>query len=125
MDELTKMVRSLSAEMERMKVEGRKAYNNPHNAENNGGFRRINKISPPTMQRDQRRRDREDQKIQPPFQNNLVADEEEGETDGLDPEIHFFRDSPPFPHLTQSAYRESLMDNQLNELSKGDKASSI
>jgi hypothetical protein len=76
MDELIKMVRSLSAEMERMKVEGRKAYNNPHNAENRGDFSRLNNISPPTMQRDQRGRDREDQKIQPPFQNNLVADEE-------------------------------------------------
>jgi hypothetical protein len=53
-----------------------------------------------------------------------VADEEEGKTDGLDPEIHFFGDAPPFPHLTQSAYEESLMDSQLNELSKGDKASS-
>jgi hypothetical protein len=124
MDELTKMVKSLSVEMERMNMEGNKAYKNPHNAENKGGFRRLNNIAPPTMQRDQRGRDREDQKIQPPFQNNLVADEEEGEMDGLDLEIHCFRDTPPFPHLTQSAYEESLMDSQLNELSKGDKASS-
>jgi hypothetical protein len=63
MDELTKMVRSLYVEMERMKVEGRKVYNNPQNIENKGGFRRLNNISLPTMQRDQRRRDREDQKI--------------------------------------------------------------
>jgi hypothetical protein len=53
-----------------------------------------------------------------------VADEEEGETDGLDPEIHCFGETPPFPHLTESTYEESLMDSQLNELSKGDKASS-
>jgi hypothetical protein len=52
-----------------------------------------------------------------------VAEEEEGETDELDPEIHCFRDTPPFPHLTQSAYEESLMVSQLNELSKGNKAS--
>jgi hypothetical protein len=121
-DELTKMVKYLSAEMERMKVEGRQAYKGPQNAENKGGFRRPNNITSPTVQRE-RGRDREDQKIQAPFQNNFVAEGEEGETDELDPEIHCFGDTPPFPHLTQSTYEESLMDSQLNELSKGDKAS--
>jgi hypothetical protein len=38
-------------------------------------------------------------------------------------EIHCFGDTPTFPHLTQSTYEESLMDNQLNELSKDGKAS--
>jgi hypothetical protein len=52
-----------------------------------------------------------------------MAEEEEGESDDLDPEIHCFRDTPPFPHLTQPTYEDSLMDSQLNELSKGDKAS--
>jgi hypothetical protein len=108
--------------MERLKVEGRQAYKGPQSTENKGGFRRLNNISPPTMKRE-RGRDREDQRIQAPFQNNFVAEEEEGETNELDPEIHCFVDTPPFPHLTQSAYEESLMDSQLNELSKGDKAS--
>jgi hypothetical protein len=121
-DELTRMVKSLSTEMERMKVEGRQAYKGPQNVENKGGFRRPNNIASPTVQRE-RGRDREDQKIQAPFQNNFVAEGEEGETDELDPEIHYFGDTPPFPHLTQSAYEDSLMDSQLNELSKGDKAS--
>jgi hypothetical protein len=116
-DELTKMVKSLSVEMERMKVERRQAYKGPQSTENKGGFWRPNNISPPMMQRD-----RDDQKIQAPFQNNFVADEEERETDKLDPEIHCLEDTPPFPHLTQSAYEESLMDSQLSELSKGDKA---
>jgi len=74
------------------------------------------------MQRE-KGRDREDQKIQAPFQNNFMVEGEEREADERDPEIHCFGDTPPFPHLTQSAYKESLMDNQLNELSKGDKAS--
>jgi len=52
-----------------------------------------------------------------------VADEEERETYELDTEIHYLEDTPPFPHLTQIAYEESLMDSQLNELSKGDKVS--
>jgi hypothetical protein len=120
-DELTKMVKSLSAEMERMKVEGRKEYKGPQNVENKGGFRRSNNFTPPNMQRE-KGRDREDQKIQAPFQNNFVAEGEEGETEEPDHEIHYFGDTPPFPHLTQSAYKESLMDSQLNELSKGDKA---
>jgi hypothetical protein len=121
-DELTRMVKSLSTEMERMKVEGRQAYKGPPNAEKGGGFRRPNNINSPTMQRE-KGRDREDQKIQAPFQNNFVAEGEEGETDEPYLEIHCFGDTPPFPHLTQSAYKESLMDSQLNELSKGDKTS--
>jgi hypothetical protein len=65
-DELTKMVKSLSTEMERMKVEGRQSYKGPQNAENKGGFRRPNNFTPPNVQRE-RGRDREDQKIQAPF----------------------------------------------------------
>jgi hypothetical protein len=122
-NELTKIVKSLSAEMEKMKVEGKQAYKNPQIAKNKGSFRRPNNIAPLTMQRDQRGRDKEDQKIQASLQNNFVISEEEGETDELDPEIHCFEEIPPFPHITQSTYEESLMDSQLNELSKGDKAS--
>jgi hypothetical protein len=119
-DELTKMVKSLSIEMERMKVEGRQAYKGPQNTENKGGFKRPNNVVPPTVQRE-RGRDREDQKIQAPFQKKIVAEGEEREIGELDPKIHCFGDTPPFPHLTQSAYKESLMDSHLNELSKGDK----
>jgi hypothetical protein len=121
-DELTRMVKSLSAEMERMRVEGRQAYKGPQNSEKGGGFKRPNNFSPTNVQKE-RGRDREDQRIQAHFQNNFVAEDVEGETDKFEPEIHFFGDTPPFPHLTQSAYEESLMDGQLNELSKGDKAS--
>jgi hypothetical protein len=110
-DELKKIVKSLSAEMEKMKVEGKQTYINPQNTENKGNFRRPNNNAPHIIQRDQRGRDREDQKIQAPLQNNFVANDEEGEIDGLDPEIHCFRDISPFPHLTQSAYEESIMDN--------------
>jgi hypothetical protein len=98
-DELTKMVKSLSTEMERMKVEGRQAYKGPQNVENKEGFRRPNNVTSSTVQRE-RGRDREDQKIQAPFQNNFMAEEEEGGTDELDLEIHCFGDTPPFPHLT-------------------------
>jgi hypothetical protein len=54
----------------------------------------------------------------------LVDGEEGEEINELDPEIHCFGETSSFPHLSQSAYEESLMENQLNELRKGDKASS-
>jgi ribonuclease HI len=120
-DELTKMVKSLSAEMEKMKMEGKPTYKNPQNIENRGNFRRSNNNVPQIMPREQRDRDRSDQKIQAPFQNNLVVDEERKEEE-IDPEIHCIEDTSPFPHLTQSAYEESLMNSQINELSKGEKA---
>jgi len=94
----------------------------PQNTEIKGGFKRSNNIAPPVMHRE-KGRDREDQRIQAPFHNSFMTKEEERETDELDPEIHYLGDTPPFPHLTQASYEESLMDSQLNELSKGDKAS--
>jgi hypothetical protein len=54
------------------------------------------------------------------LQNNLVVDEEEEEVE-VDPEIHCLGDTSPSPHLTQSSYEQSLMDIQINELSKGEK----
>jgi hypothetical protein len=70
----------------------------------------------------EKERDRYEQRIQAPFQNNFMADEEQGEVDEPEPKIHSLEGTPPFPHLTKSAYEESLMDGQLNELSKADKA---
>jgi hypothetical protein len=58
-DELTRMVKSLSADMERMKVEGRQEYKGPQNAKNKGGFRRPNNNTSSTVQRE-KLRDRED-----------------------------------------------------------------
>jgi len=72
------------------------------------------------MPREPQNRDRDDHKIQTPLQDNLVTDNG-GEEEDIDPKIHCLEDLSPSPHLTQSAYEESLMDIQLNELSKGDK----
>jgi hypothetical protein len=52
----------------------------------------------------------------------LVVDEE-GEEEETDPKIHCLGDTSSSPHLTQSAYEESLMDSQLNELRKGERTS--
>jgi hypothetical protein len=120
-NELTQVMNFMKEEMERLKVERKQMNKGPQNNENRAGFRRPNNFAPPTMHRE-KERDRDDQRIQAPFQNNFV-DEEEGETDEPKPKIHYLEATPPFPHLTQSVYEESLMNSQLNELSKGDKVS--
>jgi hypothetical protein len=75
------------------------------------------------LPREPRNRDRDDQKIQSPLQNNLGTDEV-GEEEELDTKIHCLGDTSPFPHLTQSSYEESLVESQINELIKGEKANS-
>jgi hypothetical protein len=107
-DELTKLVKSLSTEIEKLKLEGKQTYRNTQNDDNRGNFRRPNN-TPQILPRDPRNRDRDDQKVQTPLQNNLVDDEEGQEEEG-DPEIHFLGDTSPSPYLTQSAYDQSLMD---------------
>jgi hypothetical protein len=115
-DELTKMVKYLSEEMEKMKFEGKKGYKSTQNNDNRGNFI-IPNNTPQILPREPRSRDRDDQKIQNPLQNNLVVDGE-GEEEEPNPEMNFLGKTSPFPHLTQSAYGDSLMDNQINELSK-------
>jgi hypothetical protein len=53
-DELTKMVKSLSAEMDKMKMEGKPTYINPQKTDNRGNFRRPNNNAPQIMPREQR-----------------------------------------------------------------------
>jgi hypothetical protein len=120
-DELTKLVKSISVEMEKLKFEGKQGYRNAKNADNRGNFR-IPNNSPQIIHRDQRNRDMDDQNIQAPFQNNLVIDAE-GEEEEVDPEIHFLGGTSSSPLLIQSSYEESLIDIQLNEMRKGEKIS--
>ena len=101
-------------------MEGKQTYRNTQNVDNRGNLMRPNN-APQLLPRDPRSRDRDDQKVQTPLQNNLVVDEK-GEEEEADPEIHYLGDTSPSPHLTQSTYEESLMYNQINELSKGEKS---
>jgi hypothetical protein len=107
--------------MEKIELEGKKIYRNSKNIENRDSFKRPTNV-PQIIQRDQRNRDRDDQKIQNPLQNNLVTDENE-EGEDIDHEIHFLGDTSLSPHLTQSTYEEALISDQLNELRKGEKTS--
>jgi hypothetical protein len=72
-NELTQVMNFLKEEMERLKVERRQAYKGPKSDKIKGGFRRPNNFTPPTMHRE-KERGRDDQRIQAPFQNNLVAE---------------------------------------------------
>jgi hypothetical protein len=107
--------------MERWELEGKPMYRNPQNADGRG-FRRPNNNGPQAFPREQREKDREDQRIQTPLQNNLVTHEGGEDIDKFDPEIHCFEEAPPFPHLTQSAYEKSLMNVQIHELGKEESA---
>jgi hypothetical protein len=121
MDEATKMIKSLLDRMERWELEGNPMYINPQNTDNKG-FRRPNNNMPQDFPREQRRKYRDEQRIQTPLQNNLVSHEEGEEIDELDPEIHCIEGTFPFPYLTQSIYEESIMNSQFNEFGKGEKS---
>jgi hypothetical protein len=105
-----------------MKFEWKEGYKSAQNDDNRGNFRRPN-ISPLILPREPQSREKDDKKIQNPLQNSLVADEGREEEE-LDPKIHCLGETSPFPHLNQSTYEESLMDNQINEQSKGEKTNS-
>jgi hypothetical protein len=60
MDEVTKLLKSLSTRMERLEVEGKKTYKNPQNVDNRGNFKRPNNDAPQNMQREQRNKDKDD-----------------------------------------------------------------
>jgi hypothetical protein len=121
MDEVTKVLKSLLANMERWELEGKTIYRNSQNTDRIG-FKRLNNNVPQIMPREQRNKDRDDQRIQTPLQNNLVVNEEGEEIEELGPQIHCIEDTSPFPHLTQILYEESIMNSKINELSKGGEA---
>jgi hypothetical protein len=65
-NKLTKMVKSLSAEMDKMKFEGKQSYKNSQNDDNRGNFIRP-KFSPQILPREPKNRDRDDQRIHTPL----------------------------------------------------------
>jgi hypothetical protein len=93
-DEVTKLLKSLSARMERWELEGNPTYKNPQNTDNRG-FRRPSNNVPQALPREQRSKDRDEQRIQTPLQNNLVAHEEGEEIGEIDPSIHCIEDTFP------------------------------
>jgi hypothetical protein len=52
MNEVTKLLKSLSNRMERLELEGKQTFKNPQNIDNKGNFRRPNNNAPQIMQRE-------------------------------------------------------------------------
>jgi hypothetical protein len=78
-DEVAKMLKTLTSEMERLKMEQKQ----PNRPAQEGGYRNPNQFKRPNnvpqiLPRE--RKNQDDQKVLPPFQNNAV-DEEEDEDD--------------------------------------------
>jgi len=61
-DETARVLKSLSARMERWELEGKPTYRNPQNVDSRG-FRRSDNHGPRAFPREQRDKDREDQRI--------------------------------------------------------------
>jgi hypothetical protein len=60
-------------------------------------------------------------KFKPPFKTTLLL-MRKGKKRSMTLKFIVLETPPHFPHLTQSAYEESLMNNQINDLSKGEKS---
>jgi hypothetical protein len=114
MDEMDKMLKTLTSEMARLKMEQKQ----PNRPTQEGGYRNPNQFRRPNnvpqiLPRE--RRNQEDQKVFPPFQNNAVEEVEEEDDTEDDPAVHL-NDSESSPtHLTQHDYEDALILNQFEE----------
>jgi ribonuclease HI len=114
MDEMAKMLKTLTSEMARLKMETKQpsrptqegGYKNPNQ------FRRPNNV-PQIFPRE--RRNQEDQKVLPPFQNNAVEEVEEIDDTEEDSTVHLNDTELPPTHLTQQDYEDALILNQFEE----------
>jgi hypothetical protein len=104
----------LTSEMARLKMEQKQpsrpaqegGYRNPNQ------FRRPNNV-PQILPRE--RKNQDDQKVLPPFQNNAVDEEEDEDDTEEDPAVHL-NDSESSPlHVTQQDYEDALIANQFEE----------
>lgn len=100
LDELTKMVKSLTIDMSKLKMESRPSTtrNVSFDLPNKQQFRRPN--APQIMLRE--RRDTEDQKVQPPLQNVIFEYKEEAEGLERGADINCLRDKEGMIYLTQT-----------------------
>jgi hypothetical protein len=114
MDEMAKMLKTLTSEMARLKIEQKQpsrpaqegGYRNPNQ------FRRPNNV-PQILPRE--RKNQDDQNVLPPFQNNAVDEEEDEDDTEEDPAVHL-NDSESSPlHVTQQDYEDALIANQFEE----------
>jgi hypothetical protein len=95
MDEMTKMLKNLTSEIEMLKMEQKQPNRPPREGgyRNPNQFRRPNNV-PQILPRE--RKNQDDQKVLPPFQNNAVDEEEDNDGTEEDPAVHLndFESSP-------------------------------
>jgi hypothetical protein len=113
-DEMDKMLKDLTSEMEILKMEQKQ----PSRPAQEGGYRNQNQFrkpnnAPQILPRE--RKNQEDQNVLPPFQNNAVDEEEYEDDTEDDPAVHL-NDSETSPiHVTQQDYEDTLVSNQFEE----------
>jgi hypothetical protein len=119
LDEVTQTLKSLTSEIAKLKWEAKqpnKPYQDVANR-NTNQFRRPNNV-PQIMQRE--RRNVEDQRVVPPFQNNEVEEMDESNDIGDDSAV-LFNETDLYPsHLTQQDYEISQLSNQFDDDGKGE-----
>jgi hypothetical protein len=109
-DEMAKMLKTLTSKMARLKMETKK----PRRPTQEGGyinsnqFRRPNNV-PQIFPRE--RRNQEDQRVFPPFQNNAVEEVEEIDDTEEDSTVHLHDTELPPTHVTQQEYEDALILN--------------
>jgi hypothetical protein len=114
MDEMTKMLKTLTSEMARLKMEQKQ----PNRPAQEGGYRNPNQFRRPNnipqiLPRE--RKNQDDQKVLPPLQNNAVDEEEDNDGTKEDSAVHL-TDSESVPlHVTQQEYEDTLIANQFEE----------
>jgi hypothetical protein len=114
LEEMTRTLKSLTSEIAKMKWET-KQPNRPYQDvgnRNTNQFRRSNN-APQIMQRE--RRNVEDQRVVPPFQNNEI-EEMDVESDVVDDYVVLFNETDLYPsHLTQQDYEISQLSSQFDD----------
>jgi hypothetical protein len=111
---MTRTLKSLTSEISKLKWET-KQPNRPYQDvgnKNTNQFRRSNN-APQIMQRE--RRNVEDQRVVPPFQNNEIEDMDV-ESDVVDDVVVLFNETDLYPsHLTQQDYEISQLSSQFDD----------
>ena len=113
LDEITKNLKDLTSEIAKLKWESKqtnKAFQGAGNR-NQNQFRRPND-APQIMQRE--RRNVDDQRVVPPFQNNQI-EEMDANSDVVDDIVVLFNETDYYTnHLTQQEYEVAQLSNQFD-----------
>jgi uncharacterized small protein (DUF1192 family) len=100
MDEMKKMLKTLTSEIERLNMEEK----HPNRPAQEGGYRNPNQFMRPNnvpqiLPRE--RNNQDDQKVLPPFQNNAVDEEEDNDGTKEDSAVHLTNSESIPLHVTQ------------------------